>query len=111
MQPAADRLKLEFEKLTWNESAYDIIANVSAKPVNKPEEIRESLYAQTFSPVLWESSVNFMTEELGVDTFFELGPGEVLAGLIKRCKKGLNIYSGSTPEALEKIREALEVKE
>ena len=102
--------KLEFNKISWNQASYDIITNVSARPVRKPEEIRESLYAQTFSPVLWEASVLYMADELGVNTYFELGPGKVLAGLIKRCKKGMNIFSGSTPESLEKIREALEVK-
>ena len=111
MKPAADKLKLEFEKLTWNNANYDIIANVSANPVNKPDEIRESLYAQTFSPVLWEASVLYMSGSMNISTYFELGPGEVLAGLIKRCKKGMNIFSGSTPESLEKIREAMEVKE
>ena len=111
MKPAAERLKLEFDKLTWNKAGYDIIANISAKPVSKPDEIRESLYAQTFSPVLWEASVLYMSENMNISTYFELGPGEVLAGLIKRCKKGMNIFSGSTPESLEKIREAMEVKE
>ena len=111
MKPAADRLKLEFDKISWSNANYDIIANVSAKPVSKPEEIRESLYAQTFSPVLWESSVLYMSDTLGINTYFELGPGEVLSGLIKRCKKGMNIFSGSTPDSLEKIREAMEVKE
>ena len=111
MKSAADKLLLEFNKLTWNNASYDIIANVSARPVNKPDEIKESLYAQTFSPVLWQSSVLYMAETLGINTYFELGPGEVLAGLIKRCKKGMNIFSGSTPDSLEKIREAMEVKE
>ena len=111
MKPAAERLKLEFDKLTWNKASYDIIANVSAKPVNEPDEIRESLYAQTFSPVLWEASVLYMSENMNISTYFELGPGEVLSGLIRRCKKGMNIFSGSTPESLEKIREAMEVKE
>ncbi|MBQ4469942.1 MAG: ACP S-malonyltransferase [Synergistaceae bacterium] len=110
MKPAAEKLKLEFNKISWNQASYDIITNVSARPVRKPEEIRESLYAQTFSPVLWEASVLYMADELEINTYFELGPGKVLAGLIKRCKKGMNIFSGSTPESLEKIREALEVK-
>lgn len=107
MKPAADKLKEEFAKISWNEAKYDIIANVSAKPVRNPEEIRESLYAQTFSPVRWEESVAFMTENLGVDTFCELGAGEVLAGLIKKCKKGMNILNGGTPGSLEAIREKL----
>ena len=107
MKPAAEKLREEFAKISWNEAKYDIIANVSAKPVKSPDEIRESLYAQTFSPVRWEESVLFMSDNLGVDNFFEIGAGEVLAGLIKKCKKGLNITSGGTPETLEKIREKL----
>ena len=107
MKPAADKLKAEFEKISWNEAKYDIIANVSAKPVKNPDEIRKSLYAQTFSPVLWQQSVNFMIDELKVDTFIELGPGEVLTGLIKRIRKGMNLYSTSKPEKLEDIAKCL----
>ena len=107
MKPAADKLKAEFEKISWNEAKYDIIANVSAKPVKSPDEIRKSLYAQTFSPVLWQQSVNFMIDELKVDTFIELGPGEVLTGLIKRIRKGMNLYSSSKPEKLEDIAKCL----
>ncbi|MBQ7155152.1 MAG: ACP S-malonyltransferase [Synergistaceae bacterium] len=107
MKPAAEKLKAEFEKVSWNPAKYDIIANVSAKPVKAPEEIRESLYAQTFSPVLWEGSVLYMTDTLGITEFFELGPGEVLSGLIKRCKKGLTIKAGGSPKTLEAVRECL----
>ena len=107
MKPAADKLKTEFEKISWNEAKYDIIANVSAKPVKNPDEIRKSLYAQTFSPVLWEQSVNFMIDELKIDTFIELGPGEVLSGLIKRIRKGMNLHSSSKPEKLEEIAKCL----
>ncbi len=104
MKPAAEKLRDEFAKISWNDAKYDIIANASAKPVKTPAEIRESLYVQTFSPVLWEDSVMFMTDTLNVDTFYELGAGEVLSGLIKRCKKGLSLMSGGTPEKLEAIR-------
>lgn len=108
MKPAAEKLKAEFEKISWNGAKFDIIANVSAKPVKNPDEIRDSLYRQTFSPVLWQQSVAFMADGLGINDYFEIGAGEVLSGLIKRCKKGVNLFSGATPEKLEKIREALE---
>ena len=111
MKPAAEKLKLEFAKISWNDSKYGIIANVSAKSVHESHEIQDSLYRQTFSPVLWENSVKYMTDELGLNRFYELGAGEVLSGLIKRCKKGLTIMAGGTPKALEAIRESLEVKE
>ena len=107
MKPAAEKLKAEFEKVSWNPAKYDIIANVSASTVKTPDEIRDSLYRQTFSPVLWEGSVLYMADTFGITEFYELGPGEVISGLVKRCKKGANIKSGGTPQALEAIRECL----
>lgn len=107
MKPAAEKLRLEFEKVAWNPAKYDIIANVDAKPVNTPDTITDSLYRQTFSPVRWEESVLYMADTLKIDTYYELGPGEVLSGLIKRCKKGMNIKAGGTPKTLEAIRECL----
>ncbi|MBQ7544517.1 MAG: ACP S-malonyltransferase [Synergistaceae bacterium] len=107
MKPAAEKLRAEFEKVSWNPAKYDIIANVSASTVKTPEEIRDSLYRQTFSPVLWEGSVLYMADTLGITEYYELGPGEVIAGLIKRCKKGAAVKSGGTPQALEAIRECL----
>ena len=107
MKPAADKLKAEFEKISWNEAKYAIIANVNARSVKNPDEIRSSLYAQTFSPVLWQQSVNYMIDELKIDTFIELGPGEVLTGLIKRIRKGMNLYTSSKPDKLEAIAECL----
>ena len=107
MKPAAEKLKLEFEKISWSDAKFDIISNVNAQSCKNPDIIRELLYKQTFSPVLWEESILYMADNLGVDLFIELGPGEVLAGLIKKCKKGANILSGGTPEKLEKIRAAL----
>lgn len=108
MKPAAEKLKSEFAKISWHESKYDIISNVNAKPVKDPAEIQQRLYAQTFSPVLWEDSVSFMAGDLGIESFYEIGPGEVLAGLVKKCRKGLDLLSAGTPEKLEALRAKLE---
>ncbi len=108
MKPAAEKLKAEFAKISWHESKYDIISNVNAKPAKDPAEIQQRLYAQTFSPVLWEDSVSFMAGDLGIESFYEIGPGEVLAGLVKKCRKGLDILSAGTPEKLESLRAKLE---
>ena len=108
MKPAAEKLKSEFAKISWHESKFDIISNVNAKPVKDPAEIQQRLYAQTFSPVLWEDSVAYMAGDLGIESFYEIGPGEILAGLVKKCKKGLDIFSAGTPEKLEALRAKLE---
>ena len=106
MLPAAEKLKEEFERCSWAEPKWPIVANVSASAVVSAEEIRDALYEQTFSPVLWESSVLYMAD-YGVDTFLELGPGEVLCGLIKRCRKGLKQMAAGDPESLEAMATAL----
>lgn len=108
MKPAADKLKAEFTKISWHDAKFPVIANVSATPVKSPDEIQNSLYRQTFSPVLWEDSVAYMADEMKIDSFFELGAGEVLAGLIRKCRKGLNIFSAGTPEKLDELRAKLE---
>ena len=110
MKPAAEKLRAEFAKISWNEAKCDIIANVSAKPVKSPAEIQDSLYAQTFSPVLWENSVAYMADTLGINAYYELGPGEVLSGLIKKCRKGFSpdLFSAGTPEKLEALRTKME---
>ncbi len=106
MTPAAEKLKQEFLKCTWNKSAWPIIANCTARPVDD-NNFQELLYKQTFSPVLWEDSVIYMVDDLKIDTFFEFGQGDVLTGLIKRTRTGLNLKSAGTPSKLEEIAECL----
>ena len=103
MIPAAEKLKEEFAQLEWHDASCEIVANFTARPVSKSSEIRDALYNQTFSPVLWEDSIIYMNEQ-DVDNFVELGAGNVLSGLIKRCVKGVKpLSSGDTPESLEKL--------
>jgi [acyl-carrier-protein] S-malonyltransferase len=60
-----------------------VVANTSASPITHPDDIRAELMAQLTSPVRWVESVRWMHEQ-GVDSFVELGPKDVLSGLIKR---------------------------
>jgi hypothetical protein len=64
-----------------------VVTNVEAAPNNDAGRVRELLVAQVSAPVRWDESVQKMTE-LGVERFIEIGPGKVLAGLIKRIAKG-----------------------
>lgn len=106
MMPAAEKLKAQFETYSWSDPRWPIVANVSARPVSAASDIKAALYAQTFSPVLWSDSVTYMADD-GVDTFLELGPGEVLSGLNKRIRKGLTQMAAGTPEALEAMAAVL----
>lgn len=88
MRPVADKLMEAFAAIEWREPSAPIVSNSLARPVKTVEEIQRSLFDQTFMPVLWSDSVNFMADE-GVDAFFEVGPGNVLTGLVKKCRKGM----------------------
>lgn len=63
-----------------------IVGNVSAQPITDPGAIREEMRAQLTSPVAWTDSMRLLTE-LGVDTVIEVGPGDVLLGLMKRINR------------------------
>ncbi len=106
MRSVADRLAAEFEKCSWSDASIPVAANVSALPVSSVSDIRKSLYEQTYSPVLWSKSVEYMADK-GVSLFAEIGPGTVLSGLVKRCRKGLTTMSACDPESLEEVSHVL----
>ena len=63
-----------------------VIGNVTARPLESAADIRAELEQQLISPVRWTGSINYLIDQ-GVDTFVEVGPGEVLLGLIKRISR------------------------
>ncbi|MFZ4621781.1 MAG: ACP S-malonyltransferase [Bacteroidota bacterium] len=83
MQSAKDKLKAALDSTTINDAAIPVYANVTAKPVQKADEIRTLLFEQVTSPVRWEESVTNMASA-GAVKFVEVGPGKVLQGLVKR---------------------------
>ena len=78
-----------------------VIANVTARPVDTPETVRETLARQVTGSVRWTESINFLLDEAGCDLFLELGPGEILAGLLKRIRKDVEVVSVSDVASLE----------
>jgi len=87
MQPAADKLKVELDKIEIKDANIPVVANVTAQPVINSAEIKELLIKQVTGSVLWEDSVKYMISQ-GIDNFIEVGPGKVLTGLIKKIQKG-----------------------
>ncbi|MDR1979323.1 MAG: ACP S-malonyltransferase [Synergistaceae bacterium] len=107
MMPAAEKLKAQFETYRWSDPEWPIVCNVRAVPVSSAASIKEALFAQTYSPVRWADSVIQMADG-GVGAFLELGPGDVLSGLVKRCRKGLKVMAAGAPEQLELMAKFLE---
>ncbi len=86
MQPAAEGLAAVIAKLDFKDPAVPVVANTTAQPLTDGRAIREELLKQLTSPVRWQSSVQYMIDR-GVNAFIEIGPGNVLAGLLKRINK------------------------
>jgi [acyl-carrier-protein] S-malonyltransferase len=86
MQPAVDGMTQILAKVTFKDPIVPIIANVTAQPLTSGSQIREELLKQLCSSVQWQRSVEYMAGQ-GVGKFIEIGPGKVLAGLIKRISR------------------------
>ena len=86
MQPAADKLKAELDKIEVKDASVPLVANVTANYVSQGSEIRKLLIEQMTRPVRWADSVKTLMAD-GVTTMVEVGPGNVLSGLIKRINR------------------------
>ena len=102
MQPAVDGMAEVIAKLSFKDPAVPIIGNTTAQPLTTAEAIKQELLEQLCNCIQWQRSVEYMVND-GVSTFIELGPGKVLAGLIKRIDKGVNIVNIGDVEAVENI--------
>lgn len=97
MRPAADVMAEALAKTTIKPPAVPVIANVLAKPVNEPGDIVRALVAQVTGTVRWRESVVLMAGA-GVSSFYEIGAGKVLSGLIKRLADGATTAAIGSPE-------------
>ncbi len=86
MQPADARLAEALAGVPIVRPEIPVISNVDARAHDDPDRIRDNLVRQVAQPVLWEDSLRSMLEQ-GVDEFYEIGPGRVLRGLLKRIDR------------------------
>jgi [acyl-carrier-protein] S-malonyltransferase len=109
MQPAAARLRPLLDELPLQDPAFPVFSNVDAEPVTRAAAIRDALWRQTSSPVRWHELVSAMAAA-GIEQFLELGPGKVLAGLLRRIDRRLHVISvgdaAGVAAAAELFREA-----
>jgi [acyl-carrier-protein] S-malonyltransferase len=100
MKPAEERLAPELHALAANDPSVPVVANVDAEPKRTAAASIDALIRQVSSPVRWEEVVRRLIAE-GVTTCIELGPGSVLAGLIKKIDRGVTVASIEDPAGLE----------
>ncbi|HIF9221242.1 TPA: ACP S-malonyltransferase [Photobacterium damselae] len=88
MKPAADKLAVALENMTFNTPAIPVINNADVATETDPAAIKLALVKQLYGPVRWTESVERMAAE-GIEELFEMGPGKVLTGLTKRINRSL----------------------
>lgn len=106
LQPAADRLGPELQKMHISPMKIPVYTNVDAQVVASEQEIIPILTRQICCPVRWETIVRNMADA-GADTFIELGPGKTLNGFVKRTIKGVTNVNVEDRSSLDKTMEKL----
>ncbi|MEB6335587.1 ACP S-malonyltransferase [Serratia rhizosphaerae] len=99
MKPAADKLAVALEAVTFNAPQVPVVNNVDVKIENDPQAIRSALVRQLYSPVRWTESVEFISAQ-GVSSLLEVGPGKVLTGLTKRIVDTMTAAAVNDPATL-----------
>jgi [acyl-carrier-protein] S-malonyltransferase len=105
MQPAADAMAQALAGVSVKHPAVPLVANVRAAPISDPAEIIKSLVAQVTGTVRWRESVAFMAAA-GVESFYEVGAGKVLSGLVKRIAEGATGTAIGTPDDVAAFKAA-----
>jgi [acyl-carrier-protein] S-malonyltransferase len=106
MAPAARVVETKLGGITVGPLAFPIVANVDAAPNSDPSRVRTLLVRQVDGPVRWEESIRSMAGA-GVDLALEIGPGKVLAGLVRRIAKEVRVLSVNDPASLDQVAQFL----
>jgi len=102
MQPTIEGLSAAISQINFRTPEVPIVVNSTAQPVTTAEGVKEELLRQLCNCVQWQPSVEYMVEE-GVSTFIEIGPGQVLSGLIKRISNKVQVLNMSDPESIKAL--------
>jgi [acyl-carrier-protein] S-malonyltransferase len=110
MIPAGERLAAELAKVEIKDPEVPVLANINADYYATAEQVRDGLIRQVSNPVLWEQSMRRFIAD-GYDMFVEVGPGNVLTGLLKKIDKQskfINFNGEGEPEpVIARLKEAL----
>ncbi|MBB6449333.1 [acyl-carrier-protein] S-malonyltransferase [Geomicrobium halophilum] len=98
MEPARKQLQEVLKRIPFQDSKFPVIPNVSAKPTTSATILKDSVITQVTAPVLWEDTVRYLLDA-GVDTFIEVGSGQVLSGLVKKIqRRNIQVFSVENQE-------------
>tara|TARA_B000000460_G_scaffold195312_1_gene142000 strand:- start:439 stop:1368 length:930 start_codon:yes stop_codon:yes gene_type:complete len=103
MEEAAIKINSEINKTSFNEFKIPVISNVKAIPCINVSEFKSLLSQQITMTVKWRETILFM-ENKGVKRIFEVGPGNVLSGLVKRITKNIECFSIQNPDDMDNLK-------
>lgn len=110
MQPAADQLQQRLADIAIAPPAMPVWSNALAIPLNDADAIREALVNQLISPVRWTETVRSMYAQ-GVSRAVEMGPGKVLAGIVRRVERNLGVHATDSSPAMDAAIAAMQQEE
>ncbi len=102
MEPASVGLARSVAEAPLRDASIPLISNISATPITTSAAFQTELARQIVSPVQWVKTTEFVAAQ-GVTTFVEIGPGQVLAGLVKRIVKGAAVFNISAAADVERV--------
>ena len=102
MQPTVEGMAQAISQVDFNQPQVPIVANSTAKPLTSPDEVKEELLRQLCHCVQWQPSIEYMVSA-GVLTFIEIGPGQVLSGLIRRINKEVQVLNISDIDSIKAL--------
>jgi [acyl-carrier-protein] S-malonyltransferase len=100
MAPARQQMRPQLEAVSFRDPAFPVVTNVDARATTRGKLLREALMRQIDSPVRWVETVRLLETE-GVDRALEIGPGRVLAGLVRRIAKSIRVETTGQPASAE----------
>lgn len=106
MAPAAQQLAGAIDRVEFSDADNGavVLANVDAAPYAGPSDVKDKLLAQLTGAVRWQQCCEKMLAD-GVETFYEIGPGKVLAGLMRRIDRKANVEKINSKDAIEALRQ------
>ncbi|MGH9379859.1 MAG: ACP S-malonyltransferase [Thermoanaerobaculia bacterium] len=104
MKPARRGMEPLLRETSWADPKIPVVTNIDAAPVEDAESALDALMRQIDGPVRWVESVRALVDDLELGIFIEVGPGNVLSGLIRRIAPEVTAVSCAEPEDLEKVR-------
>lgn len=105
MKSAAQKLALALDDIAFLPPTIPVINNSDVAQETQPSAIKNALVKQLYNPVLWTQGIEQMAES-GIEHIFEMGPGSVLSGLVKRIDRRLNAQAINSPASLATAKEA-----